>query len=120
MRSAFQTKLNEGTAKNVILFIGDGMGPNTVTTSRIYGKGESGYLAFEKFPHIGVLKVASHSLLTIPILLLCKITYSRLIPRTNTYQIHVVQPQHFFVVLKQIKKPLVLMQLLHFKIVMHR
>lgn len=46
-----------GTAKNVILFVGDGMGPTTVTSSRIYGKTEKGFLAFEKFPNIGVLKV---------------------------------------------------------------
>lgn len=50
-------KKNEGQAKNVIFFIGDGMGPNTVTAARIYAKGESGRLSFESFPHIGVLKV---------------------------------------------------------------
>lgn len=57
MIDAFTTKRNEGVAKNIILFVGDGMGPSTVTTARIYAKGESGYLAFEKFPHIGALKV---------------------------------------------------------------
>lgn len=48
---------NQGVAKNVILFIGDGLGPNTITAARIYGKGEDGYLAFEKFPYTGTLKV---------------------------------------------------------------
>lgn len=57
MKKAFASKRNEGVAKNVIIFIGDGMGPNTVTAARIYGVGESGYLAFEKFPHIGAIKV---------------------------------------------------------------
>lgn len=50
---------NEGKAKNVIIFIGDGMGPNTVTAARIHGVGESGYLAFERFPYTGVLKVCN-------------------------------------------------------------
>lgn len=46
-------------AKNVIVFIGDGMGPNTVTATRIYKHGESGRLVFEKFPHMGMLKVST-------------------------------------------------------------
>lgn len=61
MKSAFAMKRNEGVAKNVILFVADGMGPNTVTAARIYSKGEAGYLAFEEFPHIGVLKVNKES-----------------------------------------------------------
>ncbi len=53
---------NTSTAKNVILFIGDGMGVSTVTASRIYdgqshGKtGEENLLSFEQFPHIGLSK----------------------------------------------------------------
>lgn len=50
-------KRNENTAKNVILFIGDGMGPNTVTATRIYKGGESYRMAFEEFPHVGLIKV---------------------------------------------------------------
>lgn len=50
-------KLNYNTAKNVILFIGDGMDPNTVTATRIYKGGESHRLVYEKFPHMGLLKV---------------------------------------------------------------
>ena len=49
----------DGIAKNVILFVGDGMGLTTTTTSRIYGKKESGHLAWEKFQNIGVLKVST-------------------------------------------------------------
>lgn len=45
-------RTNNGVAKNVILFIGDGMGPTTVTSARIYGKTEQGHFSFEKFPHI--------------------------------------------------------------------
>lgn len=36
-----------GVAKNVIFFLGDGMGPTVVTASRIYQYGESGSLKFE-------------------------------------------------------------------------
>lgn len=57
LERALNKKIIEGAAKNVILFIGDGMGPTTVTSSRIYGKGESGHLAWEKFNNIGVIKV---------------------------------------------------------------
>ncbi|MEZ5921912.1 MAG: alkaline phosphatase [Parvularculaceae bacterium] len=49
-------------AKNVILFIGDGMDPTTVAASRIYDgqtrgeEGEENYLSFEKFPHLAMSK----------------------------------------------------------------
>lgn len=51
-----------GAAKNIILFIGDGMGISTVTASRIYAgqlRGESGeenMLSFDKFPVVGLSK----------------------------------------------------------------
>ncbi|XP_025199754.1 alkaline phosphatase-like isoform X2 [Melanaphis sacchari] len=56
---ALNVAINNKVAKNVILFIGDGMGPNTVTATRIYKHGESGRLTFEKFPHMGLLKTYS-------------------------------------------------------------
>jgi len=37
-----------GEAKNVIFFLGDGMGPTTVTAARIYKYGEAGSLNMEK------------------------------------------------------------------------
>ncbi|GLX78239.1 alkaline phosphatase [Thalassotalea insulae] len=49
-------------AKNVILFVGDGMGISTLTAARIYagqlaGKsGEEGYLSFETFPYSAQVK----------------------------------------------------------------
>jgi alkaline phosphatase len=49
-------------AKNVILFIGDGMGMSTITAARIYknqlagGYGEENGLSFEEFPFIGLSK----------------------------------------------------------------
>ncbi|WP_116365433.1 alkaline phosphatase [Parahaliea mediterranea] len=49
-------------AKNVILFVGDGMGVSTLTAARIragqlQGKpGEEGLLSFEQFPHTALVK----------------------------------------------------------------
>ncbi|XP_015608485.1 alkaline phosphatase 4 [Cephus cinctus] len=53
---------NENQAKNVIIFVGDGMGLSTVTAGRIFkgqAKGTTGEeykLAFEKFPSSGLSK----------------------------------------------------------------
>jgi alkaline phosphatase len=55
-------KLREKVAKNVILFLGDGMGMSTITAARIYknqragGYGEEKELSFEEFPYIGLSK----------------------------------------------------------------
>jgi alkaline phosphatase len=49
-------------AKNVILFVGDGMGVSTLTAARILdgqlkgGMGEEGLLSFEKFPYTAMAK----------------------------------------------------------------
>ncbi|KAG5898691.1 hypothetical protein JTB14_030641 [Gonioctena quinquepunctata] len=59
LNAALNKKVIEGEAKNVILFVADGMGITTSTSARIYGKGESGYLAWEKFNNIGVIKTYS-------------------------------------------------------------
>ena len=40
-------------AKNVILFLGDGMGFEQVKAAGMYASGESGSLSFESFPYIG-------------------------------------------------------------------
>ncbi len=51
------------TAKNVILFVGDGMGISTVTATRIFDgqskgmQGEENVLSFEKFPNVAMVKV---------------------------------------------------------------
>ncbi|WP_116365431.1 alkaline phosphatase [Parahaliea mediterranea] len=51
-----------GSAKNVILFVGDGMGISTVTAARIRAgqlqgqPGEEGYLSFGEFPFAGLSK----------------------------------------------------------------
>ncbi|CAH1406605.1 unnamed protein product [Nezara viridula] len=56
LQATLNLKHNFNVAKNVILFIGDGMGPYTVTAARIYSEGETGYLSWERFPHIGGIK----------------------------------------------------------------
>ncbi|XP_018374762.1 PREDICTED: alkaline phosphatase 4 [Trachymyrmex cornetzi] len=53
---------NENRAKNVIIFIGDGMGLSTITSGRIYvgqlngQSGEEYQLSFEKFPNTALAK----------------------------------------------------------------
>jgi alkaline phosphatase len=62
---AMHIQPNERHAKNVILFIGDGMGVSTITASRIFdgqqkgGHGEENSLSFEKFPHLALSKTYS-------------------------------------------------------------
>jgi alkaline phosphatase len=48
-----------GEAKNVIFFLGDGMGPVTVTASRIYKYGEAGQLTMDKLPRTARIKTFS-------------------------------------------------------------
>tara|TARA_R110002049_G_scaffold130406_10_gene288756 strand:+ start:2056 stop:3639 length:1584 start_codon:yes stop_codon:yes gene_type:complete len=64
-RAAINAKsaLGHGTAaKNVILFVGDGMGVSTLTAARIYAgqlegrPGEEGLLSFEEFGHTALVK----------------------------------------------------------------
>ncbi|PCE33097.1 alkaline phosphatase [Burkholderia ubonensis] len=49
-----------GQAQNVIFFLGDGMGPTTVTASRIYKVGESGQLTMEKLARTARVKTFSN------------------------------------------------------------
>lgn len=58
LKHSLKVQINTHRAKNVILFVGDGMGVNTVTASRIYKYGEEGRLCWEEFPHVGLLKVS--------------------------------------------------------------
>lgn len=57
---------NTGQAKNIILFVGDGMGVSTITAARIYAgqansaDGESHRLAMEKLPQAALSKTYSH------------------------------------------------------------
>lgn len=66
LHRALNNHRNMNKAKNVILFIGDGMSLGTVTASRIYKgqqngySGEEGLLEFEKFPNVGLAKVVKY------------------------------------------------------------
>ncbi|KAG5681594.1 hypothetical protein PVAND_011010 [Polypedilum vanderplanki] len=62
LKSQIEKKFNTNIAKNVILFMGDGMSLSTITASRIYEgqlkhkTGEENSLSFENFDHIGLSK----------------------------------------------------------------
>ena len=50
---------NRRKARNVIFFIGDGMGVSTVTAARIYSVGLDGQLVVGQFPHTALSKTYS-------------------------------------------------------------
>lgn len=52
-----KNQLNKKVAKNIILFLGDGMSIPTLAATRIYMGGEEKQLTFEKFPYTGLSKV---------------------------------------------------------------
>lgn len=62
LKRALQNMPNENRAKNVILFVGDGMGISTVTAARIFDgqlrgeNGEDNVLSFEEFPYLALAK----------------------------------------------------------------
>ncbi|MBI3285702.1 MAG: alkaline phosphatase [Burkholderiales bacterium] len=49
-----------GEAKNIIFFLGDGMGPSTVTAARIYKYGEDGSLNMDKLERSARIKTYSN------------------------------------------------------------
>ena len=49
-----------GDAKNIIFFLGDGMGPSTVTAARIYQVGEDGSLTMDQLPRTARIKTYSN------------------------------------------------------------
>lgn len=51
-----KNELNMNVAKNVIMFLGDGMSIPTLTAARVYMGGEEQQLSFEKFPYVGLSK----------------------------------------------------------------
>lgn len=62
LQRALQRAPNTQRAKNVILFVGDGMGISTVTAARIFAgqlqgsAGEENFLSFEQFPAVALSK----------------------------------------------------------------
>ncbi len=63
LREALYNTVNTNIAKNVILFIGDGLSLSTVTAARIFkgqqagGPGEDEKLKFETLDHVALAKV---------------------------------------------------------------
>jgi alkaline phosphatase len=51
-------------AKNIIFFLGDGMGPTTITAARIYKHGEDGLLNFERLERTARIKTYSNDFQT--------------------------------------------------------
>lgn len=64
LRQQLAKKVNRNVARNLILFLGDGMSIPTITAARIYFGQKTGYsgeesvLSFEEFPHLGLSKVS--------------------------------------------------------------
>lgn len=55
-----EKEIKSRNAKNIILFLGDGMSLSTVAATRMYYLGnENKQLSFEKFAHLGLSKVGS-------------------------------------------------------------
>jgi alkaline phosphatase len=52
---------NDPLAKNVIFFLGDGMGINTLTAARIFAVGESGDLTIDTLPESAFVKTFSNN-----------------------------------------------------------
>jgi len=51
-------------ARNVIFFIGDGMGVSTVTAARVYSVGVDGQLVLDQFPHTALSRTYSSDSIT--------------------------------------------------------
>ena len=68
LAAALNVRDNWNVAKNVIMFLGDGMGITASTAARIYKgqqkgmNGEEGYLAWERFPNMALLKVCNENI----------------------------------------------------------
>jgi alkaline phosphatase len=56
LKKQLQKVRNENIAKNLIIFIGDGMGLSTQAATRIHMGNDNVELAFEKFPYTGLAK----------------------------------------------------------------
>jgi len=105
-------------AKNIIIFIGDGMGLTTITAGRIFkgqylnkNRGEEEMLAFDEFPHTGLAKVcfrvSSFNIQVLAFFNSFGFFLCRLIMLTSKYQIQPEQRPRFFQEVKQLMQQLV-------------
>jgi alkaline phosphatase len=57
---SFSSAHAAGEAKNIIFFLGDGMGPSTITAARIFKYGEDGSLTMDTLERTARIKTYSH------------------------------------------------------------
>lgn len=58
-RQLVKNHLNTNVAKNIIMFLGDGLSIPTLAATRVFLGDESTELSFEKFPYVGLSKVST-------------------------------------------------------------
>lgn len=56
VQKQLKKQTNRNRAKNIIMFLGDGMSTATLAATRMYMGGEETTLFFEEFPHLGMAK----------------------------------------------------------------
>lgn len=56
VQNQLKKSINKNKAKNIILFLGDGMSVPTLAATRVYIGGEEKSLSFEYFPNLGMAK----------------------------------------------------------------
>lgn len=56
--------MNTNKAKNLIIFVADGMSISTQTATRMFLGGEEKVLSFENFPYVGLSKVKKQAFLS--------------------------------------------------------
>jgi hypothetical protein len=110
LREALNQQEIHKKAKNVVIFLGDGMGITTITSARILkgqllnNSGEESSLSFDNFPYISLIKVIILNFMSIPIDIILQIScFYRLIMLIIKYLILRERRQHFYVESKQIK-----------------
>lgn len=57
-RQLDKNQLNTNVARNIIMFLGDGLSIPTLAATRVFLGDESTELSFEKFPYVGLSKVS--------------------------------------------------------------
>ena len=63
-QDGFEDKRAHQRAKNVIFFVGDGMGVSTITATRVYSVGVDGQLVLDQFPYTALSRTYSSDSIT--------------------------------------------------------
>ncbi|EAT48832.1 AAEL000196-PA [Aedes aegypti] len=56
LEDGLNTPINSKKAQNIILFVADGFDPDAISSARIRHYGTNGSFAWERFPHVGVVR----------------------------------------------------------------